>query len=252
MSRLMLLFGVLFLALGLVLALLIQFQPGQMQVLALTPEVAALFFVGGALCWGLGDVAAAMREMRGTGSVVADAPAADEEAEAIQPEPPATPKFKGFGARTAATAAAAAGADAPVSHAAIAARTSVADTIADLEQAKSDIAAALGVEPQSVRHTSPLREPTPEIMTPPAFTKPEPEPEPHVEEAAHEAAPAPDVDAEPADEPDLYVVEEKVIRGRPARILSDGTVEAETDEGWMRFENLEHLDEYIDAMVPDA
>jgi hypothetical protein len=37
---------------------------------------------------------------------------------------------------------------------------------------------------------------------------------------------------------------------RPARILSDGTVEAETDEGWMRFENLEHLDEYLDAMAP--
>ena len=49
---------------------------------------------------------------------------------------------------------------------------------------------------------------------------------------------------------ELYVVEEKVIRGRPARVLSDGTVEAETDEGWMRFENLEHLDEYLEAMVP--
>ncbi len=48
----------------------------------------------------------------------------------------------------------------------------------------------------------------------------------------------------------LYVVEERIIRLRPARILSDGTVEAETDEGWMRFENLEHLDEYLDAMEP--
>ena len=48
------------------------------------------------------------------------------------------------------------------------------------------------------------------------------------------------------------MVEEKVIRGRPARVLSDGTVEAETDEGWMRFENLEHLDEYLEAMVPGA
>lgn len=47
---------------------------------------------------------------------------------------------------------------------------------------------------------------------------------------------------------ELYVVEDKVVRGRPARILSDGTVEAETDEGWMRFENLEHLDEYLDAV----
>ena len=46
----------------------------------------------------------------------------------------------------------------------------------------------------------------------------------------------------------LYVVEERIIRRHPARILSDGTVEAETAEGWMRFENLEHLDEYLDAM----
>lgn len=53
--------------------------------------------------------------------------------------------------------------------------------------------------------------------------------------------------AEPADG-ELYVVEDKVIRGRQSRILSDGTVEAETDEGWMRFENLEHLDEYLDAV----
>ena len=52
------------------------------------------------------------------------------------------------------------------------------------------------------------------------------------------------------EEGQLYVVEERFIRMRPARILSDGTVEAETDEGWMRFENLEHLDEYLDAMSP--
>jgi hypothetical protein len=63
------------------------------------------------------------------------------------------------------------------------------------------------------------------------------------------------VPAEAAAEPDiipgqLYVVEERFIRMRPARILSDGTVEAETSEGWMRFENLEHLDEYLDAMEP--
>jgi hypothetical protein len=50
----------------------------------------------------------------------------------------------------------------------------------------------------------------------------------------------------------LYVLEERDIRGRPARILSDNTVEAETDEGWMRFENLEHLNEYLDAMGEPA
>ena len=52
------------------------------------------------------------------------------------------------------------------------------------------------------------------------------------------------------DDGQLYVVEERIIRRHPARILSDGTVEAETSEGWMRFENLEHLDEYLDAMEP--
>lgn len=49
-------------------------------------------------------------------------------------------------------------------------------------------------------------------------------------------------------EEELYVVEERTIAGKPARILSDGTVEAETDDGWMRFENAEHLEEYMDAM----
>jgi len=73
-----------------------------------------------------------------------------------------------------------------------------------------------------------------------------------------EAAPAPDEplsDTPPVIEEtetgageELYVVEEREFRGKPARVLSDGTVEAETDEGWMRFENMEHLEEYMDAM----
>ena len=57
-----------------------------------------------------------------------------------------------------------------------------------------------------------------------------------------------DEPAEAVSEEDLYVVEERTIAGKPARVLSDGTVEAETDEGWMRFENVEHLEEYLDAM----
>jgi hypothetical protein len=56
------------------------------------------------------------------------------------------------------------------------------------------------------------------------------------------------VEPEIISEEELYVVEERTIAGKPARILSDGTVEAETDEGWMRFENVEHLQEYLDAM----
>jgi hypothetical protein len=89
----------------------------------------------------------------------------------------------------------------------------VSQTIAALEKAKSDINAAL------------------------AGSTPEP------------AQPAEEERTEDSTD-QLFVVEERVIRGRPARILSDGTVEAETDEGWMRFENLEHLDEYLDAMAP--
>ncbi len=53
-------------------------------------------------------------------------------------------------------------------------------------------------------------------------------------------------------EDELFVVEERIIRERPARLLSDGTVEAETDEGWMRFENVEHVEEYLDAMKATA
>lgn len=49
-------------------------------------------------------------------------------------------------------------------------------------------------------------------------------------------------------EEELYVVDERTIAGKQARVLSDGTVEAETDEGWMRFENVDHLQEYMDAV----
>jgi len=66
---------------------------------------------------------------------------------------------------------------------------------------------------------------------------------------AAEPAEAPSSQAEPAEEsPALYVVEERMFRGKQARILSDGTIEAETDEGWMRFEDFDHLEEYLEAM----
>ncbi len=71
-----------------------------------------------------------------------------------------------------------------------------------------------------------------------------------VEEPKPEPPPAPVKDPSPAAEPQLFVTEERVIRNCAARLLSDGTVEAQTEEGWMRFENLEHLDEYLDAMAP--
>ena len=74
-------------------------------------------------------------------------------------------------------------------------------------------------------------------------------------EAADEAGAAVDEvagEAMAGEEDALFVVEERTIRGRPARLLSDGTVEAETDEGWMRFENVEHVEEYLDAMRATA
>jgi hypothetical protein len=53
----------------------------------------------------------------------------------------------------------------------------------------------------------------------------------------------------PDEHPALYVVEERMFRGKQARVLSDGTIEAETAEGWMRFEDFDHLEEYLDAMA---
>lgn len=234
MSKLMLVFGIIFLALGVALGFLIEFQPGQMQVLALTPEVAALFLVGGALCWGLGDVAGALRE--GPARINMTAPAIEQAERAGST--PSTPTFKGFGTKTK-TASAIILADAAETIVAPtpAANTNVADTISALEQAKSDIATALGVEPAMTQSRVAQPEPLAPVEMTTAKVDPAPEP----------AAAEPDAD-DTEDDAELYVVEEKVIRGRPARVLSDGTVEAETDEGWMRFENLEHLDEYIGAM----
>ena len=214
MSKLMFIFGILFLAAGVALGFLIHFSPGEMQVRGLTADVSAILVVGGALCLGLGSTIGALRD-RTAAPVVADV------VTETPAEKPATPKFTGFGKKAAATAVVAE-ASAAVAETAAASKTSVADTVAALEQAKTDIAVALGVEPQKAAPEEPVA------------VKAEPEAKPE------------------ADSEELYVVEEKVIRGRPARVLSDGTVEAETDDGWMRFENLEHLDEYLEAMVPEA
>ena len=210
MSKLMFIFGILFLSVGVAIGFLLHYASGQMQVVALTPEVSAILLVGGALCLGLGSLLGALRE----GPMPAAQPA---EAAA---EKPATPKFTGFGKKPAAAPEVKEVVAEP--DAAPAPKVSVADTISALEQAKSDIAVALGVE---------THQPSTPVPAP-----------------ANTEASA----AEAASSTELFVVEEKVIRGRPARILSDGTVEAETDEGWMRFENLEHLDEYLEAIVQET
>ena len=114
-------------------------------------------------------------------------------------------------------------------------RITTRETIIAIEKAKTDLETALG---------SPASSPPPE--TPIEAETAPPKETVLVAEVETEF----DVVAADGDEEQLYVMEEKLIRGRPARVLSDGTVEAETDDGWMRFENLEHLEEYLDAMSP--
>lgn len=108
----------------------------------------------------------------------------------------------------------------------------VSETIKALEKAKTDLQTAFEEKPaESLSEAVAV----------------EPEPEPVAEEVIEEPA---EEEVSPDDDGQLYVLEERSIRGHAARLLSDGTVEAETSEGWMRFENLEHLDEYLDAMEP--
>jgi hypothetical protein len=245
MSKLMSVLGIILLAIGAALALVGLVNPAQMQVYGLTVETAAILLVGGILSIGLGGVIAAL-----TGHMPAVAQVAIEDAapETVAPvampdpvvvetpsiaaaEPETTPsriRFPGFGRKAAATVAATAAvateavADATPEYSAKAS-SSVDETIAALEQAKADIANAIGGVSETSMDTGP-----------------------HVSHDA-EVEVEEDIAEEGDVEGELYVLEERDIRGRPARILSDHTVEAETDEGWMRFENLEHLNEYLDA-----
>jgi hypothetical protein len=255
MSKFMQAFGALFLIAGIIIAVSIFAAPGQMQILALTPEVAAIFLVGGSLCLGVGSLLDAPSALRTVEMPVSlpETPARSE-APSIKPVNWSKPADEPDAMKpvVAASAAVAAGAGAAKIDPAKAS-PGVVDTINALEQAKTDIAMALGIE-QSPKDKE---KPTFSIV-PPAAEKPAEKPAekasaitlPSSAQPVATAAPGAAEDEEEADDPDLYVVEEKVIRGRPARVLSDGTVEAETDEGWMRFENLEHLDEYLEAMAP--
>ncbi len=249
MSKLMWVLGILLVAAGVALGLLTTYSPGKMQAYGLLPDTAALLFVGGILSIGLGGVIDALRNNR---MAVPDA----KSPIAVVPAKPADEDNNlvklpvGFGRKaadaTATTAAATAAAGAILSStssiAAQTAKTSVSDTIAALDEAKADIKKALGGMDDMTGTRD--RPPVPPISL--------------TETTIASSTIAQSVPAEPEEEeldtdPELYVVEEKIIRGRPARILSDETVEAETDEGWMRFENLEHLNEYIDSTEePDA
>ena len=241
MSNFMKLAGIVLAISGAVLAGLTFYKPGIMDVYGIKLDTAAILFVGGILSLGLGGLISAV-STRSRQFRVTDSPSSERASDA----PASTSAFGRKSAEAAATASAVTTIGAAIassSKTTDAAKTSVADTIAALDQAKSDIRTALGGMESM---TAPVEEmkpitipsrPSPPILQTPAVSLPttrttvvEPEPE------------------EMDTDPELFVVEEKIIRGRPARILSDETVEAETDEGWMRFENLEHLNEYIDSL----
>jgi hypothetical protein len=240
MSKLMIILGIIVAAAGAVLGALIYVSPGEMQVRGLTYDVASVLLVGGLGLVGLGGVIAALekttaatRELRdwltgqdggqvvaaaaaATAIVAADAGASEFSAEAVTPPP--------FTVPTPEPASSVTKFEKLVEESRVSTDRAVAETretIAAIDKANSELKQALGDE------SEPAAEPPP--------------------------APAPEAAAEVTEEAEdtqLFVVEERLIRGRPARVLSDGTVEAETDDGWMRFENLEHLEEYLDAMSP--
>lgn len=272
MSKLMLIIGILVLAAGIALGLIVFFSPGQMQAVGLTADTAAILLTAGLLSIGLGGVIAAvesaaksthdLREwLAGHEAAEAKAPSSiTTEAPAPMAEPAAAAAAitGGVMASTAATAEETtpeeeAPAEEPLTKETVinesvtvveakaekvfplfektltAAKPSAEDTLLSLEKAKSDLSSALGL--------------------PSDLTK-KPELEPETETEPEEAELSDEAEADADDDEQLYVIEEKFVRGRPARVLSDGTVEAETDEGWMRFENTEHLEEYLDAVSP--
>jgi hypothetical protein len=274
MSKLMIVLGILAAAIGVAVGVLGYISPGQMQVAGITAEVAVIFLMGGILAVGLGGAIDALNEQRKIFRDLAETLVArtDRSAERLArsvnvpsvPEPPPPPKHAPPTASETLAApepvpAPEAEADAeqkplifagtvrsldqareraglkPLEQPVSETRISTRETIIAIEKAKTDLETALG---------SP-------VSAPPPQTPAEPEPAPPKETVlVAEVETEFDVVAPEGDEEQLYVMEEKLIRGRPARVLSDGTVEAETDDGWMRFENLEHLEEYLDAMSP--
>lgn len=236
MSNLMKLLGTVLALGGIVLGVLTFVRPGVMDVYGIKLDTAAILFVGGILALGLGAIIDALRSagLQATmTSKSANTTAEIQNAAPLVAEPTKEAVITGsnFGRKATEAVAATGGVAAIAGMANKAAKPDpVADTISALEQAKADVIRSMGgMETLSA-----------------------PPPVPSQQNLSHASATHKLAEVEHAapevDEGDLYVVDEKVIRGRPARILSDDTVEAETDEGWMRFENLEHLNEYLDSV----
>ena len=230
MAKLMWIAGILLMAVGLALAVMVLFSTASMVSWGITPEVAAILFAGGVLALGQGGIINALETARpALAAQVALAPIPEFGRRVFDTTPPA--------------AAAAAETVSP----------EVKETIRALEQAQQELRQAFEekpVEPE-VKAEVELGDIIVSAPETPLVIVETTAGEPVVEEVVEAEEPAAaEEDDEAVEDSQLYVVEERVIRGRPARILSDGTVEAETEEGWMRFENLEHLDEYLEAMAP--
>ncbi len=268
MSKIMTIAGIILLGLGLALGIVGLASPQRLGAMFLSLDTAAILFVGGILSLGLGGVIAALETAAPTAArpivLPEQTPLAGSRArmeEAIKAASAQAPKSKSVSLpeftdlRTIKTAAVATGAAAStiamdaaanavemgeqsIPDTSVSSSPSVAETIHALERAKSDMRAAFGGNSGPTSPVSALKPVAPAV---PSVAIPPPHDEPEDEDVVTAEVTAP----EPSGE--LYVIEERTIRGRPARVLSDGTVEAETDEGWMRFENLEHLNEYLDG-----
>ena len=227
--------GAALILLGLGIAATLFTKPGVLDALGIRLDTAALLLIGGILVTGqsaLVDAFKGRSHAKPAAEVAAPVAVIPNSAVSVPNAFGRKPEGTGLGlGATTVAAAGVAGAGFGAMAAKAAPKDSVADTISALEQAKADVIKSMGG-----------MDPTTQAAAP---SKAEVQP---VVAAAHEVEPAA-VDEETAEMEDgLFVVEEKVIRGRAARILSDDTVEAETEEGWMRFENLDHLNEYLDSV----
>jgi len=243
--------GATLMMLGIGLGLTIVTKPGMLDALGIRLDTAALLLIGGILATGQSAIVDGLKNRRtssGASSAVAEASAAyvapvaavsTSLPNAFTRKPDLAAPVAAAGAKTLGMAAVA-GAGLAAVAAKATSKDPVAETISALEQAKADVIKSIG----GMDATTHAPVEVAPIQASPVH--------PVAAEVAHAPEPAA-VDEETSDEPELdeeglFVVEEKVVRGRPARILSDDTVEAETDEGWMRFENMEHLNEYLDSV----
>lgn len=240
MAKLMWICGILLIAAGVALGIVLLVsaaRPGGIDI-----QTAAILLVGGILSLGLGSV------IDGQAKALEHHPI-----RSILPEPiihatdSAIPEFDPRSAKQAAAEAPAAAAAASVMVTEEVSRPT-RDTIQALEQARQKIEQAFETRSSAPAATEPEPAASEEEIAEEVVEEEVAEMEAEPEEVAVEEEVI--AEEEVMDDGQLYVVEERIIRRHPARILSDGTVEAETAEGWMRFENLEHLDEYLDATEP--